>query len=265
MGSGCCKRKKQVEDGEAAPLASSDPQTDPEKEDQPKFILVKSNDNSEILPLKKRYRYEIEDLEDILNGTTTLVKTPIKSNPVQGNGVHQNGVSKTTTLSRVVSQDSGLHTPYKTPYRSRSYSPRKDNFLQEKKRSPRKRSESNNNGDVKSKEFQRNTKNSVSFEDNNVTVVKNGTGKNISKEKGDILEKSIKNLERQISVQNNSDKNSTTISKKNKNESLINNPETNPMNPLDKDLNILETIKYYLDSVKQNNYNEARGLALQVR
>ena len=41
MGSGCCKRKKQVEDGEAAPLAASDPQTDPEKEDQPKFILVK--------------------------------------------------------------------------------------------------------------------------------------------------------------------------------------------------------------------------------
>lgn len=257
MGSGCCKRKKQVEDGEAAPLAASDPLTDPGKEDQPKFILVKSNDNSEILPLKKRYRYEIEDLEDILNGTTILVKTPIKSTPVQGNGVHQNGLSKTTTLSRVASQDSGIHTPYKTPYRSRSYSPRKDNFLQEKKRSPRKRSESNN-GDVKGK----NLKNSVSFEDNNVTVVKNGTGKNIFREKGDILEKSIKNLERQISVQNNSDKNST-ISKKSKSESLINNPETNPMNPLDKDLNILETIKYYLDSVKQNNYNEARGLALQ--
>ena len=259
MGSGCCKRKKQVEDGEAAPLAASDPQTDPEKEDQPKFILVKSNDNSEILPLKKRYRYEIEDLEDILNGTTTLVKTPIRGTPVQGNGVHQNELSKTTTLSRVASQDSGIHTPHKTPYRSRSYSPRKDNFLQEKKRSPRKRSESSNNGNVKSK----NLKNSVSFEDNNVTVVKNGTGKNISNEKGDILEKSIKNLERQIYVQNNSDKNST-ISKKNKNESLINNPETNPMNPLDKDLNILETIKYYLDSVKQNNYNEARGLVLQV-
>ena len=94
--------------------------------------------------------------------------------------------------------------------------------------------------------------------------MKNGTGKNISKEKGDILEKSIKNLEHQIYVQNNSDKNSTK-SKKNKNESLINNPETNPMNPLDKDLNILETIKYYLDSVKHNNYNDAHGFALQVK
>ena len=261
MGSGCCKRKKKAEDGEATPLTASDPQTDPDKEDQPKFILVKTNDNSEILPLKKRYRYEIEDLEDILNGTTTLVKTPIKNYPAQSiNGVHQNGVSKTTTLTRVVSQDSGIHTPYKTPYRSRSYSPRKDNFLLEKKRSPRKRSESSNNGDVKSK----NLKNSVSFEDNNVNVVKNGTGKNISKEKGDILEKSIKNLEHQIYVQNNSDKNSTK-SKKNKNESLINNPETNPMNPLDKDLNILETIKYYLDSVKHNNYNDAHGFALQVK
>ena len=259
MGSGCCKRKKKVEDGEADPPTASDPKSDPDQEDQPKFILVKTNDNSEILPLKKRYRYEIEDLEDILNGTTTLVKTPIKNNPAQGNGVHQNGVSKTTTLTRVVSQDSGIHTPYKTPYRSRSYSPRKDNFILEKKRSPRKRSESNNNGDVKSK----NLKNSVSFEDNNVYVVKNGTGKNASREKGDILEKSIKNLEHQISVQNNSDKNSTK-STRNKNESLINNPETNPMNPLDKDLNILETIKYYLDSVKQNNYNESHS-ALQVK
>ena len=260
MGSGCCKRKKKLEDGEEDPLTASDPQADPGKEDQPKFILVKSNDNSEILPLKKRYRYEIEDLEDILNGTTTLVKTPSKSHPVQGNGVHQNGISKTTTtLSRVVSQDSGINTPYKTPYRSRSYSPRKDNFLLEKKRSPRKRSESSHNGDVKSK----NLKNSVSFEDNNVSAEKNGTGKNIAKEKGDILEKSIKNLEQQIYVQNSSDKNSSK-SKKNKTESLITNPETNPMNPLDKDLNILETIKYYLDSVKQNNYNEAHGLSLQV-
>ena len=36
------------------------------------------------------------------------------------------------------------------------------------------------------------------------------------------------------------------------------------MNPVDKDLNILETIKYYLDSVKQNNYNETREQSLQV-
>ena len=263
MGSGCCKRRKRVEDEdeEDAPITDSDPLTDPHKEDPPKFILVKSNDNSEILPLKKRYRYETEDLEDILNGTITLVKTPsrhIKSNSTQANGVHQNGVSKTSVIAKDFSQENGTTTPH-TPYRSRSYSPRKDNISLEKKKSPRKRSESNNNGEVKS----RHLKNSVSFEDN-ATAEKNGTVKNISVEKGDILEKNIKNLEHQINVRNSSDKNSSN-SKKNKNDSLINNPETNPMNPLDKDLNILETIKYYLDSVKQNNYNEARGQALQVK
>ena len=34
---------------------------------------------------------------------------------------------------------------------------------------------------------------------------------------------------------------------------------------MNQDLNILETIKFYLDSVKQNNYNDNHEPSLQVR
>ena len=62
---------------------------------------------------------------------------------------------------------------------------------------------------------------------------------------------------------NNNLKPLETNKKKSNYDSLIENPDTNPMNPIsDKDLNILETIRYYLDSVKQNNYNDSRPQAI---
>ena len=60
-------------------------------------------------------------------------------------------------------------------------------------------------------------------------------------------------------LRNNNLKSVEANKKKSNYESLIENPDTNPMNPIsDKDLNILETIRYYLDSVKQNNYQDSR-------
>ena len=54
--------------------------------------------------------------------------------------------------------------------------------------------------------------------------------------------------------------------KKNRKELMNHNPENYPLNPInDKDLNILETIKYYLDSVKQNNLNATREHSNQVQ
>ena len=121
----------------------------------------------------------------------------------------------------------------------------------------------------------RNLKNSVSFEQNHVAtreespkkvaaVVRDESPMKVFVERREVGEKHARKLEHQNSVQN-SDKTTVKSKKNNRNDSLINNPDTNPMNPVDKDLNILETIKYYLDSVKQNNYNETREQSLQVR
>ena len=202
-----------------------------------------------------------------------LVKTPARSrkilnnNDSNSNNNHESaqngGVAKSTSLTRVPSQDVDTRG---TPYRSRSYSPSKENSSSLKK-SPRK---SSRNSEVKS----RNLKNSVSFEQNHVVardespkkvpaVARDESPMKVFVERREVGEKNARKLEHQNSVQN-SDKTTVKSKKNNRNDSLINNPDTNPMNPVDKDLNILETIKYYLDSVKQNNYNETREQSLQV-
>ena len=199
-----------------------------------------------------------------------LVKTPARSRKILNNNSNNNhepaqngGVAKSTSLTRVPSQDVDTRG---TPYRSRSYSPSKENSSSLKK-SPRK---SSRNSEVKS----RNLKNSVSFEQNHVAtreespkkvlpVARDESPIKVFVERREVGEKHARKLEHQNSVQN-SDKTTVKSKKNNRNDSLINNPDTNPMNPVDKDLNILETIKYYLDSVKQNNYNETREQSLQV-
>ena len=62
----CCKKKKKKK-GSNKGDESQDPPPysyNVPEDDHPKFILVKSLDNSDILPIKKRFRYEVEDLQD---------------------------------------------------------------------------------------------------------------------------------------------------------------------------------------------------------
>ena len=274
MGSSCSCRKKKSDPEEVIPIingnATKDNHDKLENSDT-KLIFVKTTENSESLPIKKRYKYDVEDLQDILNGQTYLMKTPSKTplktpkkqlnidlasalkTPSKTINFENSNGPKKSSLTRVTEEI--VYNPY---VRSRSYSPGResknsDNFAKTPKRRSKKK---------KSRSETRNLKNSVSFEQNNFDDNEEESPRKISTDKGEILDKS--NLRHEDNHPKNSNKN-ISKQKRNKNESLISNPETNPMNPInDKDLNILETIKQYLDSVKQNNYNESREYSIQV-
>ena len=281
MGSSCSCRKKKSDPDEVIPILNGNvnkenPNHDKFENTDTKLIFVKSNENSESLPIKKRYKYEVEDLQDILNGQTYLLKTPSKTplktpkkqlhidldNKTRAsalktpskilNNDNNNGLKK-SSLTRVT--EDIIYSPYG---RSRSYSPGRESKNSENfGKTPKRRSKKK-----KSRSETRNLKNSVSFEQNNFDDNEVESPRKISADKGEMLDRS--NLRHEDNYLKNSNKN-ISKQKKNRNESLISNPETNPMNPInDKDLNILETIKHYLDSVKQNNYNETREHSIQV-
>ena len=105
----------------------------------------------------------------------------------------------------------------------------------------------------------KNPKNSVSFEKE--------SGKNVVKVKA-ISQKDLQernNVRNMNKTPKKTPKKKLLKSKKKRNESVGYNSETSSMmnSSLD-DKNILDTIKSYLDSVKQNNYNEKREHSLQV-
>ena len=83
MGTIISSNKKEKVKSEKKSSSKIEPKKN-EKKDQdienlnPNFILVSTNDNAEQLPLKKRHRYEVTDLKEILNGNTYLVKSPSK-------------------------------------------------------------------------------------------------------------------------------------------------------------------------------------------
>ena len=82
-------------------------------DDSTKLILVKNSENTDSLPIKKRYKYEVNDLQDILAGQAYLKKL---SNEDIG--------SKSISMSNISDKNSSI---YGTPHhRSRSYSPGKE-------------------------------------------------------------------------------------------------------------------------------------------
>ena len=210
-----------------------------------KLIQVKSQKNNNVLPLKKRYRYDVEEIQDILNGHTHSLSTQSK---------YSNGSTKAASLTRVSSTEEDLDRKISLINRSRSYSPGRESKASVS--SSRKLSKNNNN--QSSRELNgKNMKGSVSFEQN---VISNDKVKSISEK--DLEERNnFRNINK---TPKKTPKKKLMKSKKKRNESLLSNKETNPMNPLD-DKNILDTIKSYLDSVKQNNYNENREHSMQVK
>lgn len=249
----------------------------------PNFILVSSNENSEQLPIKKRYRYEVTDLKDILNGNTYLVKSPSKKKLSP-----ETNRKKSKSCLKLNDLDDGEKNG--TVTRSRSMSPRKTTNSVTFKNTPRKKSkekkvenkESKERKDSKESKDTNETKESKEIKDSKDTK----ESKTITEQIKHILDTPKKESKTVVTVgkyeqeknnknnlvkseniakdfKNNNLKPLETNKKKSNHDSLIENPDTNPMNPIsDKDLNILETIRYYLDSVKQNNYNDSRPQAI---
>ena len=237
-----------------------------EKKDQdienlnPNFILVSTNDNAEQLPLKKRHRYEVTDLKEILNGNTYLVKSPSKklSSP-----------SRKKSKSCLKLNDLEDGDKNSTILRSRSQSPRKAANSVTFKSTPRKKSKERRIERKESKESKdsKDSKTAISEQIKHIldTPKKESKTEAIApppvkyEQEKNNKNDSIKAENIAKDLRNNNLKSVEANKKKSNYESLIENPDTNPMNPIsDKDLNILETIRYYLDSVKQNNYQDSR-------
>ena len=276
MGTICSSNKKEKKEKKKA-SAKVEPKNN-EKTDQetenltPNFILVSSNENSEQLPIKKRYRYEVTDLKDILNGNTYLVKSPSKKKLSP-----ETSRKKSKSCLKLNDLDDGGEKNGSVG-RSRSMSPRKTTNSVTFKNTPRKKStekktenkvskerkESKETADSKEMKDSKESKESKTIteqikhildtpkKDSVVSVGKYEQEKN---NKNNLMK--TENIAKDF--KNNNLKPLETNKKKSNYDSLIENPDTNPMNPIsDKDLNILETIRYYLDSVKQNNYNDSR-------
>lgn len=228
--SASCSKKKDLDKNVIDPLNNNN--------NNEKVIQVRGSDNNNVLPLKKRYRNDVQDIQDLLNGHSHVL--------TNNNRYNNNSSSKATSLTRVSSSEEDLDRKVSF-IRSRSYSPGKES----------KTSTSTKPSFVMNDN--KNTKNSVSFEKESV--------KNVVKVKAI----SQKDLEEKNNVRNmnktpkKTPKKKLLKSKKKRNESMGYNSETSSMmnSSLD-DKNILDTIKSYLDSVKQNNYNEKREHSLQV-
>ena len=230
----------------------------------PNFILVTSNDNSEQLPIKKRYRYEVTDLKEIMNGNTYLVKSPSKKLSPEA------GRKKSKSCLKLNDLEDGEKNG--SVGRSRSQSPRKAANSVTFKSSPRKKSkekkiEKKDSKDMKDLKDLKDSKESKTITEQIKHILDTPKKELKSEAPPQIVEKyeQEKNNKNDSSkaenvakdFKNNNIKSIEANKKKSNYDSLIENPDTNPMNPIsDKDLNILETIRYYLDSVKQNNYQQ---------
>ena len=137
MGTICSANKKEKKEKKKA-SAKVEPKNNEKIEQEtenltPNFILVSSNENSEQLPIKKRYRYEVTDLKDILNGNTYLVKSPSKKKLSP-----ETNRKKSKSCLKLNDLDDGEKNG--TVTRSRSMSPRKTTNSVTFKNTPRKKS-----------------------------------------------------------------------------------------------------------------------------
>ena len=280
MGTICSSNKKEKKEKKKA-SAKVEPKNN-EKIDQepdnltPNFILVSSNENSEQLPIKKRYRYEVTDLKDILNGNTYLVKSPskkklspetsrkkskscLKLNDLDDGGEKNGSVARSRSMSPRKTTNS---VTFKSTPRKKSTEKKIENKESKERKEPKEIKEPKESKDSKDKDSKTITEQIKHILDtpkkDSKTVVTLGKYEQEKNNKNNLLK--TENIAKDF--KNNNLKPLETNKKKSNYDSLIENPDTNPMNPIsDKDLNILETIRYYLDSVKQNNYNDSRPAA----
>ena len=140
------KEKKEKKKSSAKVEPQNNEKADKEIENlTPNFILVSSNENSEQLPIKKRYRYEVTDLKDILNGNTYLVKSPSKKKLSP-----ETSRKKSKSCLKLNDLDDGEKNG--SVARSRSMSPRKTTNSVTFKNTPRKKSKEKKIENKESKE-----------------------------------------------------------------------------------------------------------------